>query len=129
MFKNASAWKEIASPPSEMIKQQKDVLSARLAFDKLISMQPFVISKSPKIMPFERSRSSLKTEKIEIRGLKIPSEEKTSVTTKKIVINPPTSKIELIPSIMVFERMSLSLCFVSVDFWGKFLTSFGTYFR
>lgn len=126
MFKNASDWKEIASPPNEIIRQQIEALIARETHEEEISKQPFVISKKPKISPFESAVSSPMLEKRREKGLKNPRSEKTSVAMKKIVINPPTSKIELTPSSIVFERSNSC---VSCRFELLTSISFGEYFR
>ena len=126
LFKNANAWKEIASPPKEIRKQQRAVFIDK---DKDVverSKQPFVISKKPERSPFETGKSTPIFDKSEEIGRKKPIEERTSVITKKIAIYPPINKTELIPENIVSPSKSVDSSF----FWQCFDSiSFGEYFR
>lgn len=111
LFKNAKAWKETASPPNEIIKEQIIVFSVSEIGAEEISKQPFVISKKPKIMPFETLFSMPIFENKFTSGENMPREYKISVITKKIAMYPPIKSTEFMPFSIVFVSMSVSLFF------------------
>ena len=96
LFRKASPWNATASPPKLIINDESIVFILIEAFAMLMVLHPLVISKMPLITPVERFLSTPTFSKIEINGVKIWRDVKTSVITKKTATYPPIRSTESI---------------------------------